>query len=109
MTTDKVGPEGFSLSQYKSESFPPVLYAKLIYSRKAEGKILSLFRTKGDDNVDPMMYFEKYCTVKLALIIESIYISDVYASIQVKVSECYVKPQKLKLEPMLIIEESDEE
>ena len=107
MTTDKKGKQ----KRDESGSFPPVLYAKLIYSGKAEGKILSLFRTKGDDKVDPMMYFEKYCTVKVALIIDSIYISDEYVSIQVKVSECYVKPQKLKLEPMLTIAEelSDEE
>ena len=91
----------------RDESIPPVLYAKLIYSRKYD-KILSLFRTKGDDKVDPMMYFEKYCTVKLALIFESIYISETSASIQIKVSECYVKPQR-KIEPMLSIEDSDEE
>ena len=102
MTTDKKG------KQKRDESIPPVLYAKLIYSGKDQ-KILSLFRTKGDDKVDPMLYFEKYCTVKVALIIESIYISDEYVSIQIKVSECYVKPQSRRLEPLLIIEDSDEE
>ena len=91
----------------KDEKIPPVLYTKLIYSGKSES-IVSLFRTKGDDNVDPMLYFEKYCTVKMALIIESIYISETSASIQVKVSECYVKPQR-KLTPLLSIEDSDEE
>ena len=56
-----------------------------------------------------MLYFEKYCTVKLALIIESIYISKTFASIQIKVSECYVKPQR-KIKPlMLTITDSDEE
>ena len=94
----------------RDESFSPVLYAKLIYSGKAEGKILSLFRTKGDDNVDPMLYFEKYCTVKLALIVDSIYISDTSISIQTRVSECYVKHYKgLVIKPMLEIEESDDE
>ena len=91
----------------KDESLPPVLYAKLIYSGKSQS-IVSLFRTKGDDNVDPMLYFEKYCTVKMALIIESIYVSETSVSIQVKVSECYVKPQR-KLTPLLTIEDSDEE
>ena len=91
----------------KDEAIPPVLYTKLIYSGKSQS-IVSLFRTKGDDNVDPMLYFEKYCTVKMALIIESIYISETSASIQVKVSECYVKPQR-KLTPLLSIEDSDEE
>ena len=96
------------------ESFPPVLYAKLICSGKSKEsknpKILSLFRTKGDDNVDPMLYFEKYCTVKMALIIDSIYISEGSVSIQTRVSECYVKPQKgITIKPILEIEESDEE
>ena len=105
-TTDKHG------VTKKDESLPPVLYAKLIYSGKTQS-IVSLFRTKNDtsrcvDNVDPMLYFEKYCTVKMALIIESIYISETSASIQVKVSECYVKPQR-SLKPLLIIRDSDEE
>ena len=102
-TTDKKG------RKKRDESTPPVLYAKLIYSGKND-KIHSLFRTKGDDRVDPMKYFEKYCTVKLALIIENIYISETSVSIQVKVSECYVKPSKgFSLEPLLTIPDSDEE
>ena len=100
-TTDKKG------RKKRDESVSPVLYAKLIYSGKND-KILSLFRTKGIDSVDPMIYFEKYCTVKLALIVDNIYISETSVSIQVKVSECYVKPQR-KIEPMLTIEDSDEE
>ena len=100
-TTDKKG------RKKRDESASPVLYAKLIYSGKND-KILSLFRTKGDDRADPMMYFEKYCTVKLALIVDSIFISETSVSIQIKVSECYVKPQR-KIEPMLTIEDSDEE
>ena len=103
MTTDKKGRK----KRDESGSFPPVLYAKLIYSGKDQ-KILSLFRTKGDDNVDPMLYFEKYCTVKVALIIESIYISDEYVSIQTRVSECYVKSQnRFPVKPLLTIEDSD--
>ena len=102
-TTDKKG------RIKRDESTPPVLYAKLIYSGNATRKILSLFRTKGDDTLDPMMYFEKYCTVKVALIVDNIYISESCVSIQIKVSECYVKPQKVELKPMLIIEDSDEE
>ena len=102
MTTDKHG------KQKRDESIPPVLYAKLIYSGKTEVKILSLFRKKGDDNVDPMRYPVAYCKAKLALIIDSIYISDEYVSIQVKVSEAYLKPPKLKRrEPLLIIDPKD--
>ena len=102
-TTDKKG------RKKRDESFPPVLYEKLIYSGKDQ-KILSLFRTKGDDNVDPMLYFEKYCTVKVALIIDSIYIRETSVSIQTRVSECYVKPQnRLPVKPMLVIHDSDSE
>ena len=105
-TTDKKG------RKKRDESFPPVLYAKLIYSGKESKnpKILSLFRTKNDKvvvNVDPMLYFEKYCTVKMALIIDSIYINDEYVSLQLRVSECYVKPQAFSIKPLLEIEESD--
>ena len=96
------------MSDMKGGLTPPVLYAKLIYSRKND-EILSLFRTKGDDDVEPMIYFEEYCTVKLALTFESIYISDTNCSIQIKVSECYVKPQRKKIKPMLTITDSDEE
>ena len=103
-TTDKKG------RKKRDESTPPVLYAKLIYSGKDErSKILSLFRTKGDESIesiDPMLYFEKYCTVKVALIVDNIYISETSVSIQVKVSECYVKPQR-KIEPLLMIRDSD--
>ena len=103
MTTDKKGRKKID----ESGSFSPVLYAKLIYSGKGEGKIMSLFRTKGDDNVDPMLYFEKYCTVKVALIVDSIYISETSVSIQTRVSECYVKPQAFSIKPMLVIDPKD--
>ena len=100
-TTDKKG------RKKRDESFPPVLYQKLIYSGKT-GSILSLFRTKNDDNVDPMEYFEKYCTVKVALIIDSIYISESSVSIQTRVSECYVKPQNgFQVKPLLVIDPKD--
>ena len=57
-------------------------------------KILSLFRTKGRQNVDPFEYLNQYCKVKMALIIESIYISKTVVSLEIKVHEAYVKPVK---------------
>ena len=57
-------------------------------------KILSLFRTKGRQNVDPFEYLNQYFKVKMALIIESIYISKTVVSLQIKVHEAYVKPVK---------------
>lgn len=52
-----------------------IFYVKLMYLGKND-KIFFLFRMKGDDRVDFMMYFEKYCIVKLVLVVESIYIGE---------------------------------
>ena len=89
------------------ESSAPVLYAKLIYSEKSK-KILSLFKTKGKKDLNPFKYIDQYCNVKMALIIEGIFISKTVTSLQIKVHECYVKPLKPR-EPLLTIEEEDEE
>ena len=89
------------------ESSAPVLYAKLIYSEKSK-KILSLFKTKGKNNLNPFKYINQYCNVKMALIIEGIFISKTVTSLQIKVHECYVKPLKPR-ESLLTIEEEDEE
>ena len=85
------------------DSSAPVLYAKLIYSEKSK-KILSLFKEKGGRDLNPLKYINQYCNVKLALIIEGIFISKTVTSLQIKVHECYVK----QLEPrksLLTIEE----
>ena len=88
-------------------SSAPVFYAKLIYSEKSK-KILSLFKGKGGKDLNPFNYIDQYCNVKLALIIEGIYISKTVTSLQIKVHECYVKPLKPR-ESLLTIEEEDEE
>ena len=85
------------------DSSSPVLYAKLIYSEKSK-KILSLF--KGSKDINPSKYINQYCNVKLALIIEGIFISKTVTSLQIKVHECYVKPLKPR-EALLTIEEED--
>ena len=85
----------------------PVLYAKLIYSEKSK-KILSLFKTKGKKDLNPFKYIDQYCNVKMALIIEGIFISKTVTSLQIKVHECYVKPLKPR-ESLLRIEEEEEE
>lgn len=101
--TDKKG----KTKKKKDESAAPVLYAKLIYSDKSK-KILSLFRTKGNDKVNPFDYLNQYCKVKMALIIESIYLSKNIDSLQIKVHEAYIKPLK-PMEALLSIKESDED
>ena len=89
-------------------SAAPVLYTKLIYSEKAK-KILSLFRTKGNQKVNPFNYLNQYCLVKMALIIEGIFMSKTVTSLQIKVHECYVKELKPRQSLLTIDEESDEE
>ena len=101
--TDKKGKKRTKVD----ESSAPVLYAKLIYSEKSK-KILSLFKGKGGKNLNPFKYIDQYCNVKMALIIEGIFISKTVTSLQIKVHECYVKPLKPR-ESLLTIEEEDEE
>ena len=99
--TDKKGKKRTKVD----ESSAPVLYAKLIYSEKTK-KILSLFKGKGGRDLNPFKYNNQYCNVKLALIIEGIFISKTVTSLQIKVHECYVKPLKPR-EALLTIEDED--
>ncbi|CAH3150045.1 unnamed protein product, partial [Porites evermanni] len=100
--TDKKGKKKTKVA----ESSAPVLYAKLIYSEKSK-KILSLFKTKGKKDLNPFKYINQYCNVKMALIIEGIFISNTVTSLQIKVHECYIKPLKPR-ESLLTIEEESE-
>ena len=108
---DAFGPElannVSNLLYQKDKTKSPVLYAKLMYSEKSD-KILSSFRVKGNQDPDPLEFLNQYCNVKLALLIEGIYISDSVVSIQMKVQEVYVKPLKQR-ELLLTIEESEDE
>ena len=69
---------------------------------------MSLFRSKGNNKVNPFKYLNQYCKVKMALIIESIYLSKNVFSLQIKAGEVYVKPLKPR-EALLTIKESDDE
>ena len=84
--TDKKGKKRTKVD----ESSSPILYTKLIYSEKTK-KILSLFKGKKGRDLNPFKYLNQYCRVKLALIIEGIFISKTVTSLQIKVHECYVK------------------
>ena len=101
--TDKKGKKRTKVD----ESSAPVLYVKLIYSEKSK-KILSLFKGKGGKDLNPFKYINQYCNVKMALIIEGIFISKTVTSLQIKVHQCYVKPLKPR-ESLLTIEEEDED
>ena len=102
--TDKKGKK----KTKRDTSAAPVLHAKLIYPEKAK-KILSLFTTKRKQKVNPFNYLNQYCNVKMALIIEGIFLSKTVTSLQIKVHECYVKPLKPRQSLLTIDEESDEE
>ena len=101
--TDKKGKKRTKVD----ESSAPVLYSKLIYSEKSK-KILSLFKTKGKKDLNPFKCINQYCNVKMALIIEGIFISKTITSLQIKVHECYIKPLKPR-ESLLTIEEEESE
>ena len=101
--TDKKGKKRSKVDELSA----PVLYAKLIYSEKSK-KILSLFKGKGGKDLNPFKYVNQYCNVKLALIIEGIFISKTVTSLQIKVHECYVKPLKPR-EALLKIDEEEED
>ena len=102
--TDKKGKK----KTKKDSSAAPVLYAKIIYSEKLK-KILSLFRMKGKKKVNPFNYLNQYCNVKMALIIEGIFMSKTVTSLQIKVHECFIKELKPRESLLKIDDEQDEE
>ena len=91
----------------KDESSAPVLYVKLIYSDKTK-KILSIFRTKGKQSINPLDCLDQYFNTKMAIIFESIYLAKNIISLQIKAHEVYIKPLKPR-ESILEIKESDDE
>ena len=84
----------------------PVLYPKLIFSKKAN-KIYTLFHSKESDKLNPLDYLDQYCYVKMSLIIDSIYISEKSVTIQIKVNDVFVKP--IKTRAKLVSPPSDDE
>ena len=101
--TDKKGKKRTKVD----ESSAPGLYAKLIYSEKSK-KILSLFKTKGKKDLNPLKYINQYCNVKMALIIEGIFISNNVTSLQIKVHECYIKQLEPRKSLLTIDEKSSD-
>ena len=67
-----------------------------------------MFRTKGNKDLNPFKYINQYCNVRMALIIEGIFISKTVVSLHIKVNECYVKQLKPR-QSLLTIQESDDE
>ena len=90
-----------------SKSAAPVLYAKLIYSERSK-KILSLFKGNKGKDLNPFKYIDQYFTVKLALVVEGIFMSKSVTSLQIKVHECRIKPLKPR-ESLLPFDDDDDD
>ena len=101
--TDKKGKKKTKIDS----SSAPVLYAKLVYSEKSK-KILYLFKTNRGKDLNPFKYIDQYCNVKMALIIEGIFISKTVVSLQIKVHECQVKQLKPRESLLTTIDEESE-
>jgi len=67
----------------------PVLYPKLIESKKNNKIVTSIFNERGEE-IDPMGLIGKYCWVKAVIKIESIYVGS-KITLQVKVYEAGVR------------------
>ena len=88
----------------RDETAAPVLYAKLIYSEKTKKFFLFLKQKESKK----LIFLKQYCKVKMALIIEGIFISKTVTSLQIKIHEVYIKPLKPR-ELILTIKERDDE
>ena len=75
----------------KDESSSPVLYVKLIYSSDTK-KFSTIFRVKGNKEVKPLDYKDKYFNTRMAIIFDSIYKGRNSISIQVKAHEVHILP-----------------
>ena len=75
----------------KDETSSPVLYVKLIYSSETK-KFSTIFRVKGNQEVKPLEYKDKYFNTRMAIIFDSIYLGGKSISIQVKAHEVHILP-----------------
>lgn len=81
------------------EGTGPTLYAKLIASKK-HNKILSMFFNPDSESIDPLTLLGKYCYVKAAVKIESIFIGN-KISLQVKLYEAEVRLMDGGMKPLM--------
>lgn len=73
----------------KIDGVGPVLYAKLIQSKKMN-KIISIIHDEKNNLVDPLTLIGKYCYAKAAIKIESIFVGN-KISLQIKLYEAEIK------------------
>ena len=92
----------------KDKSSAPVLYVKLIYSSETK-KYSTIFRVKGNKEVKPLEYKDKYFNTRMAIIFDSIYLGRTSISIQVKAHEVYILPFEERKSILEYKENDDEE
>ena len=83
--------KGKKKKKEKEKSFSPVLYVKLIYSSDTK-KFSTIFRVKGNKEVKPLDYKDKYFNTRMAIIFDSIYNGRNTISIQVKAHQVHILP-----------------
>ena len=91
----------------RDESSSPVLYVKLIYSSDTK-KFSSIFRVKGNKELKPLDYKDKYFNTRMAIIFDSIYKGRNSISIQVKAHEVHILPFEER-KSILDFKENDED
>lgn len=77
----------------------PTLYSKIIVSKK-HNKIVTLFFDLENEPLNAMDLLDKYCFVRAAIKIESIFIGN-KISLQVKLYECVVRPTVTGMKSLL--------
>ncbi|PFX11803.1 hypothetical protein AWC38_SpisGene24346 [Stylophora pistillata] len=80
--------ESIKFPLVEKEGKAPILYPRLMYSQKS-GKIRTLFHSKEESKVNPLECLD-YCKVKMSIVVDSIYLGDDYASVQLKVNDVYM-------------------
>ena len=103
-TNDKKG----KTNKKKEETSSPVLYLKLIYSSETK-KFSTIFRVKGNKEVKPLDYKDKYFNTRMAIIFYSIYKGRNSISIQVKAHEVHILPFEQRKSILDFKENEDDE
>ena len=92
----------------KDETSSPVLYVKLIYSSETK-KFSTIFRVKGEKEVKPLDYKDKFFNTRMAAIFDSIYLGGKNSiSIQVRAHEVLILPFEER-KPLLDYKENDDD
>ena len=92
----------------KDKSSAPVLYVKLIYSSDNK-KFSTIFKVKGNKEVKPLEYKDKYFNTRMGIIFDSIYLGKTSVSIQVKAHEVHILPFEERKSILEYKENDDEE